>query len=207
VTTDSRTTTPWVLLVIDMQDDFVQPSAPLCVRGALATVPAIRRACDWFRARGWPVIWVVREHAADGSDVEAMRCELFRKTPLLVPGTPGCAIVSGLDPRSDELRIVKKRWSAFMHTELDWVLRRKGIERIAVSGTQIPNCLRATVFDAVCYGYQAVMLSDACSAQTPEVAEANYRDIRAIGVDCVTLEQFAVAQDRGRYAVSPDSTR
>jgi len=78
-----------------------------------------------------------------------------------------------------------------MHTELDWVLRRRGIERIAVSGTQIPNCLRATVFDAVCYGYRAVMLSDACSAQTPQVAEANYREICGIGAQCLSLEQFA----------------
>jgi nicotinamidase-related amidase len=191
VVTESRSSAPWALLVIDMQNDFVLQGAPLCVSGALATLPAIRRACDWFRARDWPVIWVVREHAADGSDVEAMRYALFRQTPVLVPGTPGCAIVTGLDPRSDEPRIVKKRWSAFMHTELDWVLRRKGIERIAVSGTQVPNCLRATVFDAVCYGYRAVMLSDACSAESPEIAEANYRDIRDIGVDCVKLERFA----------------
>jgi len=120
-----------------------------------------------------------------------MRYELFRQTPVLVPGTLGCDVVSGLDPRPDELRIVKKRWSAFMHTELDWVLHRKGIGRIAVSGTQIPNCLRATVLDAVCYGYQAVMLTDACSAQSTEIAEANYRDIRNIGVDCLSLEQFA----------------
>jgi len=197
VTTESRKTTPWALLVIDMQNDFVLPDAPLCVGGALATVPMVRRACDWFRTRGWPVIWVVREHAQDGSDVEAMRYELFRKTPALVPGTPGCAIVSGLEPRPDELRIVKKRWSAFMHTELDWVLRRKRIERVALSGTQIPNCLRATVFDAVCYGYQAVMLSDACSAQSEEIAEANYRDIRNIGVDCLALEQFTAARDGG----------
>ena len=191
MTTESRKTTPWALLVIDMQNDFVLADAPLCVQGALATVPAIRRACECFRDRAWPVIWVIREHAADGSDVEAMRYELFRTTPVLVPGTPGCAIVSELSPRADELCIVKKRWSAFMRTELDWVLRRKGIERLAVCGTQIPNCLRATVFDAVCYGYQAVMLTDACSAQSAEIAEANYRDIRNIGVDCLRLEQFA----------------
>ena len=77
-----------------------------------------------------------------------------------------------------------------MQTELDWVLRRLGIGKIAVSGTQIPNCLRATVFDAVSYGYEVAMISDACSAQNSEVAEANYRDIRNIGVDCLFLDLF-----------------
>ena len=67
---------PWALLVIDMQNDFVRSDSVLCVRGAEASLPRIRRACRWFRARGWPVIWVVREHAADGSDIEAMRLEL-----------------------------------------------------------------------------------------------------------------------------------
>ena len=50
---------PWALLVIDMQNDFVRPGAVLCVQGAEATLPSIRRACDWFRARAWPVIWVM----------------------------------------------------------------------------------------------------------------------------------------------------
>lgn len=181
---------PWALLVIDMQNDFVRSDSVLCVRGAEATLPRIRRACRWFRARGWPVIWVVREHAADGSDIEAMRLELFRQTPVLVPGTPGCEIVSGLEPEPGEPRIVKKRWSAFLQTELDWVLRRRRLERIAVSGTQIPNCLRATVFDAVCYGYHCVLLSDASSAQDEEVKQANLKDIRNIGVACPTVEEF-----------------
>jgi len=77
-----------------------------------------------------------------------------------------------------------------MQTELDWVLRRIGVDRIAVSGTQIPNCLRATVFDAVCYGYQCRLLSDASSAQNDEVKAANLRDIRNIGVACPTVEEF-----------------
>ena len=180
----------WALLVIDMQNDFVLPEASLCVQGALATVPRISGACDWFRGRGWPVVWVVREHAADGSDIERLRHDRFLREPVLVPGTRGCAIVEGLEPRPEEPRIVKKRWSAFMQTELDWVLRRLGIGKIAVSGTQIPNCLRATVFDAVSYGYEVAMISDACSAQNSEVAEANYRDIRNIGVDCLPLDRF-----------------
>ena len=183
---------PWALLVIDMQNDFVLPDAVLCVRGALATVPAIAQACDWFRERGWPVIWVTREHAADGSDVEAMRVALMRRHPFLVPGTPGCELVAGLEPGAGDLHVVKRRWSAFLQTELDWILRRLGVASVAVAGTQIPNCLRATVYDAISYGYETVMLSDCCSAQSEEVAESNYRDMRNVGVDCLPLTEFAV---------------
>lgn len=181
----------WALLVIDMQNDFVLPEAPLCVRGALATVPTIAAAVERFRRRGWPVIWVVREHAADGRDLERQRVEELRGQPVLVAGTAGAEIVAGLAPRPDEARVVKKRWSAFLQTELDWLLRRLGIGRIAVAGTQLPNCLRATVFDAVSHDYQVALLTDACSAQSEEIADSNIRDIRNIGVTCIGLTEFA----------------
>ena len=100
--------------------------------------------------------------------------------------------MAGLEPRAGDPHVVKRRWSAFLQTELDWILRRLGVVSVAVAGTQIPNCLRATVYDAISYGYETVMLSDCCSAQSDEVAESNYRDMRNVGVDCLPLTEFAV---------------
>ena len=81
---------PTALLIIDMQNDFVRPGAPLHVAGAEATLPRLRALLDFFRARGLPVFHVVREHRSDGSDVEIARRQLYRHTPYAVPGTPGC---------------------------------------------------------------------------------------------------------------------
>ena len=61
------------LIVIDMQNGFIDPASALCVEGAAATVPACSRALDHARELGMPVFHVVREYAADGSDVEAVR--------------------------------------------------------------------------------------------------------------------------------------
>ena len=44
------------LVIIDMQNDFVLPEAPLCVKGAQATVPTIQKLLDRARAEGWRVI-------------------------------------------------------------------------------------------------------------------------------------------------------
>ncbi len=95
-----------------------------------------------------------------------------------------------LKPQPGEYRLVKNRFSAFMQTELDWMLRRLGINHLVVCGTQYPNCIRTTVFDGVACGYQVTVLSDATSAQTPEIAEANVRDILNIGVECVTVTEL-----------------
>lgn len=54
------------LLCVDMQRDFVQPGAVLCVKGASDCLPRVVEAVDAARAAGVPVIWVVREHLRSG---------------------------------------------------------------------------------------------------------------------------------------------
>ncbi len=179
------------LLIIDMQNDFVLPGAPVCVDGALETVPRITKVLNRFRQAKAPVFHVVREYREDGSDVEANRQDFFRKTGgFVVPGTTGCEIVAVLKPLPGEYRLVKNRYSGFMNTELDFMLRRLGITRLVVCGTQYPNCVRATLFDAVALGYEGVLVTDAASAQTPEIAQANILDIQNIGVTCVETDVF-----------------
>jgi len=158
------------LIIIDMQNDFVLPGAPACVAGARATVPCIRRLLEVFRAGTRPVFHVT------------------------VPGTPGCEIVAELAPRAGEYRVIKQRFSGFMQTELDFMLRRLGVTRLVVCGTQYPNCVRATIFDALCLGYPVTNVIDATSAQTQEIADANIRDLRNVGVDCITLDDYLERQ-------------
>lgn len=179
------------LLVIDMQNDFVLPGAPVCVDGALETVPQIEKVLHRFRAEKAAVFHVVREYREDGSDVEANRQDYFAKVGgFVVPGTPGCEIVAALTPVQGEYRVVKNRYSGFMNTELDFMLRRLGLTRLVVCGTQYPNCVRATIFDAVAFGYEVVLLTDAASAQTPAIAAANILDIQNIGVTCMDTKAF-----------------
>ncbi|MFC1851084.1 cysteine hydrolase family protein [candidate division CSSED10-310 bacterium] len=180
----------YALIIIDMQNDFVLPDSPACVAGALATVAQIQKILETCRRIKWPVIHVIREYRADGSDIEITRLPEFREKKYCVPGTAGCEIVAALKPASDEYIIVKKRFSAFMNTELDIILRRLEIENIVICGTQYPHCIRATVYDGVSYGYNVTLITDATAAQTPEIASANTRDIRDIGVECVSTFYF-----------------
>jgi len=182
------------LIIVDMQNDFVLPDGPGCVAGAMATVPRIREVLDAFRAKRYPIFHVVREYRADGSDIEITRLKRFmNEVKMTVPGTPGCEVVKDLAPLPGEYRVVKNRFSGFMNTELDLILRRLKVETLAVCGTQYPNCIRATVFDAVSLGYETVVITDATSAATPAIAAANILDLRNIGVTCAT---FADVRER-----------
>ncbi len=181
----------YALIIIDMQNDFVLPGAPACVAGAYASIPKIREALDFFRNKTLPVFHVIRAYRADGSDIEITRLKAFtQEKPYGVTGTKGAEIVDELKPLPGEYQIIKNRFSGFMQTELDFMLRRLNVSHIAVCGTQYPNCIRTTIFDGVSYGYHVTLLTDATSAQRPDIAQANIRDIANIGVECLTVAEF-----------------
>jgi len=178
------------LLIIDMQNDFVLPSSSQCVKGARKIIPNLQRVLKRFREKGEPVFHIIREYRADGSDIEKTRLQSFLNRSYCVPNTKGCKIIQELTPEDGEYTIIKNRFSGFMQTELEFILRRLKIKEIVVCGIQYPNCIRATVFDGVALGFDVTLISDATGAQSTKVAEANLYDIANIGVECVSTESL-----------------
>lgn len=179
------------ILVIDMQNDFVDPKGKLCVDGAKATIPAIQELIKYGRGKNWKVVWVTRDHRASGVDVDAPRIPLFTngKTGYCVPGTWGGKLADGLTPEDGDLFLPKFRNSAFFNTNLDLMLRRMGVKTVVLAGTQYPNCVRGTANDAMSYDYETVICTDACSAKTKEVADNNVFDMKNMGIKCISLDE------------------
>ena len=179
------------LLINDMQNDFVLPDAPDKVAGAYATVPTLRSLLDFCRDQGFPIFHLVREYRADGSDIEVTRLQSFLSgSKYAVPGTKGCEIIEELKPKEGEYRLVRNRFSAFMQTELDFMLRRLDVHHLIICGTQYPNCVRATAFDGISYGYDVSVVTDATSAETDEIAQANIIDMKNIGIHCISFKDI-----------------
>lgn len=175
----------YALLVIDMQNGFLNPQSPLCIKGARATVPACAAAIAACRTAGTPVVFVNRAYRADGSDVEHTRRAVWAAGGKpLTPGSTGPLSVEnppefGRQPTDYE--IVKPRYSAFFQTPLDLLLRRLGVTSVLLAGTTTPNCVRTTCYDAISLDYRAVVLSDCCSSNTEEIQRANLLDMANIG--------------------------
>jgi nicotinamidase-related amidase len=174
------------LLLIDMQNDFVREGKPLRVAGAEAIIPRVHALLDLFRDRRLPVVHILRLHRPDGSDVEIMRQEIFRRTPFAVEGTEGAEVISELMPKRGEFTVRKIRMSAFLGTDLDLLLRSIGVDTVVVAGIQTPNCIRTTVFDAMAFNYRTVLVTDAVAAQSDEIHRCNVRDMERIGVKILT---------------------
>lgn len=180
----------YALLMIDMQNGFLNPESPLCIRGARATVPACAAAIAACRAAGVPVVFVNRAYRADGSDVEHTRRAVWAAGGRpLTPGSTGPLSVENppeFGRRDTDYQIVKPRYSAFFQTPLDLLLRRLGVTGVLLAGTTTPNCIRTTCYDAISLDYQVVVLSDCCSSNTEEIQRANLLDMANVGADIRT---------------------
>ncbi len=182
------------LIIIDMQNGFLNPESPLCIRDARATVPACAKVIAACREAGVPVIFVNRAYRADGSDVEHTRYKVWAEGGKpLTPGSTGPLSVEnppefGRCPQDYE--IIKPRYSAFFQTSLDLLLRRLGVDTVLLTGTTTPNCIRTTCYDAISLDYKVVVLSDCCSSNTDEIQRANMLDMANVGAEICASEAF-----------------
>lgn len=175
-----------VILVVDMQNDFVLPGAQMRVMGAYDTLPAIKKFLDYGRQNHWVVIYAYRIHRPSGVDAELFRRHFFEEgKPFCIAGTEGAEVVTDIAPQPGDIKITKQRFSAFFGTDLDIVLRGLGAKNVYIVGTQYPNCIRSTAVDAMGLDYLTTVVTDCCSAATDEVANSNIYDIRNMGIPCI----------------------
>ena len=181
------------LILIDMQEGFIDAASPLCIAGAAATVPACARALKAARDRNIAVCHVRREYAADGSDVEAVRYRTWAEggRPLSAAWPESLACPPALEPESGEAIIFKPSFSAFFGTDLHERLRARAIDTVVLAGTTTPNCVRSTAYDGMALGYNVVVLTDATSSRTTAVQEANLEDMAFIGAQLLTSDELA----------------
>ncbi|MGI6211420.1 MAG: cysteine hydrolase family protein [Anaerovoracaceae bacterium] len=190
------------LLVIDMQQGFINPASPFFVKGALDTVPYCRKAITTARQHQIPVVWVKRIYRSDGTDVEKIRKDVWEEGGK--PLTPGSdQRISDdfpplLQPQKGERVLVKPRFSAFFATPLDLYLRRMDIENLVLIGTMTPNCIRATCFDGLSLDYSVTILENCCSSQTETIQKSNIEDMRRIGAKILSLDTWVKSKAENR---------
>jgi nicotinamidase-related amidase len=182
------------LLVIDMQKAFVEPGQPLCVAGAQKTVPELIRTVSYVREHGGRIVWIRREYEADGSDMEPFRREKMQTAGTLgvmAKGSYGAQPADGLEGEPGDHFVIKKRFSGFFQTDLKSFLNENKIKTVLITGTQTPNCVRATAFDAVSYDYRTIVIADCTSSANDDVQKSNLQDMRNAGIEiCASLLNF-----------------
>jgi maleamate amidohydrolase len=184
------------VLVIDMVVAYFRPGAELYM-GSRDCLESTVRVVAAARDGGVPVIFTRVAYGPDGIDGGLF----FRKVGALRHFVAGSGsdlgdIVPELQPRPDELVIVKQYASAFFGTALASVLATRGIDTLVLCGVSTSGCIRATAVDAISSGYVPIVVRQAVGDRDPRPHEANLFDLQAKYAE-VCDEPEVVAKLRG----------
>jgi ureidoacrylate peracid hydrolase len=157
------------LIVVDVQNDFVSPEGSAGKRGddvgaAMAMIPNLTRLIDQARKVGLTIVYIRTTHS-DWTDTPSWIYRTSQKSGLSTcrEGTWGAEFYDGIAPLPSERVVIKHRYSAFINTDLNTVLKARGIQSILVCGVATNVCVETTARDGYMYDYYVTMIDD-CSA-------------------------------------------
>lgn len=181
------------LLVVDMQEFFLDPASPTFTCGGLAVLPNVKRLIGAFREANRPVIYTRHVHSADGSDIGIMG---WWWEGMCVEGTPESEVHTDIAPLTDEKVVLKHRYSAFYNTDLETVLRCLGVEDLVVCGIMTNLCCESTARDAYFRDYRVFFPADATGSVSEEMHLASLLNL-AYGFAFVTTAGEVIGSLRG----------
>ena len=182
------------LVIIDMQRDFLEPGGfgealGNDVSKLQAAVGPCKDVLGKARELGMLVIHTREGHRPDLTDAPPHKVE--RGDPstrigapgpmgrILVRGEPGHDIIPELYPAKGEPVIDKPGKGAFYQTDLDLMLRNRGIDTLMVCGVTTEVCVQTTLREANDRGFECLLVEDGTESYFPEFKKATLAMVRA----------------------------
>jgi len=150
-----------VLMVVDMQNDFILKGAPVECPGGREIVTKLKQLISFVRSMDIPIIYTQQVHRPGKIDFGRMldKKDLERN----IEGTPGVEIIEELKPHNNDFIVKKRRYSAFFKTDLEILLKGLQKEVLIITGVATNVCIYATALDAQQRGYYVIVAKDCVS--------------------------------------------
>ena len=133
-------------------------------------LPRIGRFVDASRSAGATIVLVRTIIAPNAHSRSTLQWPEFMRTGV-APGAPGTTFDACLRPQPGDIEVVKQRYSAFVGTRLDEILKDRGIVSVIVLGLTTNVCVQSTARDAWQHDYQTITLADCCA----EIGEGSHQ--------------------------------
>jgi nicotinamidase-related amidase len=184
------------LVIIDMQRDFLEPGGFGAALGndvslLRQAIEPSRRVLALARDRRILVVHTREGHRPDLADLPRAKVERGRLTTrigdpgpmgrILVRGEPGHDIIPELAPISGEPVVDKPGKGAFYATDLEAMLRNRGIAQLIVCGVTTEVCVNTTVREANDRGFDCLVLEDCVASYFDAFQRAGIEMIKAQG--------------------------
>jgi nicotinamidase-related amidase len=162
------------ILAIDLQIDFLSPDGYLAAKGydpapLRAILPNVAAILNAGRAAGCLIVHTRQGYRADLADMSVYERWRRRRaglegTEILLRGSPGFEIVPEILVDDADVIIDKTANGAFTYTDLDHVLRWRGITHLIFTGCTTDVCVHTTLREANDRNYQCLLVEDACAS-------------------------------------------
>jgi nicotinamidase-related amidase len=170
------------LLVVDMQNFFLDSKSPTFTPGGLAILPNVALLIKSFRKRGLPVIYTAHVHKSKEMDGGILG---WWWEGMIMENTKDAEIHPDLIPLPEDKIIYKHRYSAFYNTDLEITLRCLKITDLIVTGVMTNLCCESTARDAYFRDHRVFFLLDATGTVNEELHLATLKNL-AFGFAYVT---------------------
>ena len=161
------------LLVIDMQEFFLNENSHAFIPAAKTIIPNINRIIDAYRKQGYPIIFTFHAYEEDEEPGIMRRWwgDVLRVT------SPLSYIHSSLNRKKGDITIRKSRYSAFIRTNLDELLKDMEVTTLVVTGIMTHLCCESTAREAFMKDYEVYFVVDATATDTETLHLSSLRTL------------------------------
>jgi ureidoacrylate peracid hydrolase len=194
------------LLVVDMQNAWLRRGAAWEQPAARTIVPNVNRLARSTRTAGGLIVWIQATHAREGKDYWATFFDNFTHPENRVEGSlaitdghPDHALYPELEVAPQDLIVHKLRFSPFIRgsSEIECILRSRGIDTVIVCGTRTNVCCETTARDAMMLDFKVFMVSDATAAASEREHIAGLMTVFQVFGDVRTTDEIVSLLEAG----------
>ncbi|KAB8126985.1 cysteine hydrolase [Gracilibacillus oryzae] len=183
------------LIVVDVQNDFCHEDGSLAKTGAnlemvSSMMPPLKNVIEHAKEAGVSVIYIqtIHEESTD-SKTWTNRFRNKEKPAVCRKGSWGSEFYE-INPQADDIVVIKHRYSAFINTRLESVLKTKGIKSLLMTGISTNVCVESTARDGFMLDYQIVLLEDCCASFSRKAHEMTLINIRDFFGNVATSDEI-----------------